>query len=213
LPCLPGVTGGWLTYSLSVSHADHGQAQPPLHRCCKHSPRFMSNFAAQRHILHQWSAPPPRLSLSAPGSPIQNIFPPLGVRVTPPLGVRLSHASLHLRALCPPATRTALLCRSAELFVHRSDVHVRRLHLPSFNRVPSSGGGALPTSPLKSVALPRESQLGLERRKALKSARVYRGVLAVLDLGSAQEVCGPQSVSFLDCFLGAHEQAVERSEV
>ena len=52
-------------------------------------------------------APPPHLSMSAPGSPISNFFPPRGAR--------LSQASLHLRALCLLATRTALPCHGAEL--------------------------------------------------------------------------------------------------
>ena len=113
---LPGDPGGWLTCSLYVSPADHGQAQPPLHCGCKH--RLAVHAQAQRHIFKMVSAPPPRLSLSAPGSPTTTIFPPRAAclslasaassaeptRMTsadclPPQ--RMSRASLQLRALCP----------------------------------------------------------------------------------------------------------------
>jgi len=73
-----GDPGGGLTSSLSVSQADHGQAQPPLHRGCKHSPRF----SPAAHSSLMVCAPPPHLSLSAPGSPISNFFPPRGARLS-----------------------------------------------------------------------------------------------------------------------------------
>jgi len=72
-----------------------------------------------------------RLSLSAPGSPIPNIFPPRGAR--------LSHCHTH-HCIFERSAHSRSACCGAELF----DIAEISIHLPSLARVPSSGGEALP---------------------------------------------------------------------
>ena len=98
-------------FALSKLRRKQITAKPGLRSiadACKHS--LAVHAQAQRHIFKMVSAPPPRLSLSAPGSPTTTIFLPRAAC--------LSHASLQLRALCPLAwhARTDSRCSACRAF-------------------------------------------------------------------------------------------------